>query len=261
MPDPPPFFHGSGSTTLANIAVDDGFQDGCNQPFLYTETREFTRVGVWYTLSDTTLVHHLVYFLPCDDDYTAIIRGGGVLVQLCSSRIYSRVISSWLSGLSAWQRWRWGAWVGNWNCVISCFISACLALEEIHPFSYKKSAHNPAGLGFLIVKTGFSGVICSLHPALESRRSSTASERKGARGLRASLTRGKSLTRSRSKSPFRSFRFRKSKPDADTTYSDEEGGETFRLIGRSAGGGAGRWQEKPFPPFSKCHNLATFFLT
>ncbi len=68
--------------------------------------------------------------------------------------------------------------------------------------------------------------------ALESRRSSTASERKGARGLRASLTRGKSLTRSRSKSPFRSFRFRKSKPDADTTYSDEEGGETFQLIGR-----------------------------
>ena len=189
------------------------------------------------------------------------LGGGGVLVQLCSSRIYSRVISSWLSGLSAWQRWWWGAWVGNWNCVISCFISACLALEEIHPFSYKKSAHNPAGLGFLKVKTGFSGVICSLHPALESRRSSTASERKGARGLRASLTRGKSLTRSRSKSPFRSFRFRKSKPDADTTYSDEEGGETFRLIGRSAGGGAGRWQEKPFPPFSKCHNLATFFLT
>ena len=46
MPDPPPFFHGSGSTTLANLAVDDGFQDGCNQPFLYTETREFTRVGV-----------------------------------------------------------------------------------------------------------------------------------------------------------------------------------------------------------------------
>ncbi len=68
--------------------------------------------------------------------------------------------------------------------------------------------------------------------ALESRRSSTASERKGARGLRASLTRGKSLNRSRSKSPFRSFRFRKSKPDADTTYSDDEGGETFRLIGR-----------------------------
>jgi len=65
---------------------------------------------------------------------------------------------------------------------------------------------------------------------LESRRSSTASERKGARGLRASLTRGKSLNRSRSKSPFRSFRFRKSKPDADTTYSDDEGGETFRLI-------------------------------
>jgi len=76
----------------------------------------------------------------------------------------------------------------------------------------------------------------SVHPhsALESRRSSTASERKGgARGLRASLTRGKSLTRSRSKSPFRSFRFRKSRPDADTTYSDDEGGETFRLIGRS----------------------------
>jgi hypothetical protein len=75
------------------------------------------------------------------------------------------------------------------------------------------------------------------HPAaLESRRSSTASERKGARGLRASLTRGKSLTRTRSKSPFRSFRFRKSKADADTTYSDEEGGETFRLIGRSGSG-------------------------
>ena len=62
--------------------------------------------------------------------------------------------------------------------------------------------------------------------AFASRRSSTASEKKSGRG--------KSSTRS--KSPFRSFRFKKSKPPpeaASGNYSDDE--ENLRDLGKSHG--------------------------
>lgn len=53
-----------------------------------------------------------------------------------------------------------------------------------------------------------------------SRRSSTASEKK----------RGKSMTRS--KSPFRSFRFKKSKAGAEGGDNDLDGDDTMRTIGK-----------------------------
>ena len=59
--------------------------------------------------------------------------------------------------------------------------------------------------------------------AFGSRRSSIGSDK-----------RGKSLTRS--KSPFRSFRWKKSKPAADSVsgnFSDDEGGHDGRTVGRS----------------------------
>merc|ERR1711892_1266870 len=62
---------------------------------------------------------------------------------------------------------------------------------------------------------------------MASRRSSTASEKK-------SGSRGKSMTRS--KSPFRSFRFKKSKPPPEASsgnYSDDE--ENLRELGKSCG--------------------------
>ena len=70
----------------------------------------------------------------------------------------------------------------------------------------------------------FSPYLCVL--ALASRRSSTASEKKSGRG--------KSSTRS--KSPFRSFRFKKSKPPpeaASGNYSDDE--ENLRDLGKRCG--------------------------
>ena len=92
-------------------------------------------------------------------------------------------------------------------------------------------------------------VVCT---ALGSRRSSTASEKQ---------QRGKSLTRS--KSPFRSFRWKKTKPaqpDSLSTggghYSDDE--ENFgRTIGRLVGGCDGRfWRDTVGEPVGcACLNL------
>lgn len=85
------------------------------------------------------------------------------------------------------------------------------------------------GILSLYITEPLKGYCISILFAALSRRSSTASEKREGRG--------KSLTRS--KSPFRSFRWKKSKPAPDTLsghYSDDE--ENFgTTIGRSTGGG------------------------